>query len=59
MNKLNRLKDFSFEKNNSNQESQKDNLGDNEIENVLCNHCGRTASNGIRCLGICVADNEY
>ena len=28
-------------------------------EKVLCNHCGRTASNGIRCLGICVADNEY
>ena len=59
MNKLNRLKDFSLEKNSSNQESQKDNLEDNEIEKVLCNHCGRTASNGIRCLGICVADNEY
>ena len=59
MTKLNRLKDFSFEKNNGNQESQKDNLGDNKIEKVLCNHCGRTASNGIRCLGICVADNEY
>ena len=59
MNKLNRLKDFSLEKNNSNQESQKDNLGDHEIQKVLCNHCGRTASNGIRCLGICVADNEY
>ena len=59
MNKLNRFKDFSLEKNNSNQESQKDNLGDNKIEKVLCNHCGRTASNGIRCLGICVADNEY
>ena len=26
---------------------------------VLCNHCLRTASNGIRCMGICVADNEY
>ena len=26
---------------------------------VLCNHCKRTASNGIRCLGICVADNDY
>ena len=59
MNKLNALKDFSLEKNNSNQESQKDNFGDNKIEKVLCNHCGRTTSNGIRCLGICVADNEY
>ena len=26
---------------------------------ILCNHCGRTASNGIRCLGMCVADNDY
>ena len=28
-------------------------------EKILCNHCKRTAKNGIRCLGICVADNEY
>ena len=28
-------------------------------DKILCNHCKRTASNGIRCLGICVADNEY
>ena len=28
-------------------------------EKILCNHCKRTAENGIRCLGICVADNEY
>ena len=28
-------------------------------EKLLCNHCKRTASNGIRCLGICVADNDY
>ena len=59
MNKLNRFKDCSLEKNNSNHKSQKDNVGDNKIEKVLCNHCGRTSSNGIRCLGICVADNEY
>tara|TARA_B100000700_G_scaffold286785_1_gene341987 strand:- start:771 stop:950 length:180 start_codon:yes stop_codon:yes gene_type:complete len=59
MNKSNRFKDFSLEQNNSNQESQKDNIGDDEIKKVLCNHCGRTAINGIRCLGICVADNEY
>ena len=32
---------------------------ENKIEKVLCEHCGRTAENGIRCLGICVADNEY
>ena len=28
-------------------------------ERVLCQHCRRTASNGIRCLGMCVADSEY
>ena len=28
-------------------------------EVILCNHCNRTASNGIRCLGMCVADNDY
>jgi len=26
---------------------------------ILCNHCKRTASNGIRCLGMCIADNDY
>ena len=26
---------------------------------VLCNHCKRTSTNGIRCLGMCVADNDY
>ncbi|WP_193742462.1 hypothetical protein [Prochlorococcus marinus] len=26
---------------------------------ILCKHCERTASNGVRCLGMCVADNDY
>ena len=26
---------------------------------ILCNHCKRTVSNGLRCLGMCVADNDY
>ena len=26
---------------------------------VLCGHCGRTASNGLSCLGMCVADSGY
>ena len=26
---------------------------------ILCNHCKRTLSNGVRCLGMCVADNDY
>jgi len=30
-----------------------------EKDPILCNHCKRTASNGDRCLGMCVADNDY
>ena len=30
-----------------------------EKDPILCNHCRRTASNGVRCLGMCVADNDY
>ena len=30
-----------------------------EKDPILCNHCSRTASNGVRCLGMCVADNDY
>ncbi|MBE9200023.1 MULTISPECIES: hypothetical protein [unclassified Nodularia (in: cyanobacteria)] len=30
-----------------------------EAEKVLCDHCRRTATNGIKCKGICVADNDY
>tara|TARA_Y100001968_G_C18881306_1_gene491861 strand:+ start:414 stop:578 length:165 start_codon:yes stop_codon:yes gene_type:complete len=33
-----------------------DNLDDTKI---LCTHCKRTIDNGIRCMGICVADNDY
>ncbi|NUN63788.1 hypothetical protein HCU40_03265 [Pseudanabaena biceps] len=28
-------------------------------EEILCPHCLRTASNGIKCQGICVADSGY
>ena len=59
MNKLNSLKDSFFHENGSNDENHKDIESKNKVEKVLCNHCGRTASNGIRCLGICVADNDY
>jgi|GEM_PF-589664 hypothetical protein len=36
---------------NINQETEK--------EKVLCSHCQRTSTNGIKCKGICVADNDY
>ncbi|BAZ40834.1 hypothetical protein NIES4101_67950 [Calothrix sp. NIES-4101] len=32
---------------------------DTENEKVLCSHCQRTATNGIKCKGICVADSDY
>ena len=40
------------------QNSSISNLSSNK-EIILCNHCKRTASNGVRCLGMCVADNDY
>ena len=59
MNKLNSFHDSSSEKKYSNEENLKDNESKDQKEKVLCHHCGRTSNNGIRCLGICVADNDY
>jgi hypothetical protein len=28
-------------------------------EPILCGHCGRSASNGLTCIGMCVADSGY
>ena len=28
-------------------------------EKILCTHCQRTATNGIKCKGMCVADSDY
>jgi len=30
-----------------------------EKDPILCKHCKRTATNGVRCIGMCVADNDY
>lgn len=30
-----------------------------EEDRILCPHCRRTARNGIKCKGICVADSDY
>ncbi len=46
------LKTFKYQNNS------KINLPSNK-DPILCNHCKRTTSNGVRCLGMCVADNEY
>ncbi len=39
--------------------SESNSLVKSESETILCRHCNRTATNGISCKGICVADNEY
>jgi hypothetical protein len=33
----------------------------NEVkdEPILCPHCLRTANNGVKCKGICVAESDY
>ena len=41
------------------QNNSKINLTSEKKDTILCNHCKRTASNGVRCLGMCVADNDY
>ena len=51
--------DGTYYINNNSQDNVEEEGHKNKIEKVLCQHCGRTAENGIRCLGICVADNEY
>lgn len=30
-----------------------------DTEKILCSHCKRTATNGLKCKGICVADSDY
>ena len=40
------------------QDNPKINLNSDK-DPILCNHCKRTSSNGVRCLGMCVADNDY
>ncbi len=43
----------------SNKVTEKIQISNKNKEKVLCNHCMRTISNGIRCMGICVSDNDY
>jgi len=54
-----RLYDIQNHLSFSNQVSNKNSNKENNDQNILCKHCLRTSSNGIRCMGICVADNDY
>ncbi|MEM7591460.1 MAG: hypothetical protein AAF383_08060 [Cyanobacteria bacterium P01_A01_bin.83] len=44
---------------NQAQKSPNNNNSANQAEKILCPHCLRTASNGIKCKGMCVADSDY
>ena len=59
MNKKNNLAKSHLNNNLKNEANKNFDKKNVKEEKVLCNHCGRTAYNGIRCLGICVADNDY
>ena len=48
MDKLNSFQDACFEKKQISEEKHKDNESKGQQEKILCNHCGRTSSNGIR-----------
>ena len=39
--------------------TNQDSISQPVAEKVLCPHCKRTASNGIKCKGICVSDSDY
>ena len=38
---------------------KKDLKSESQPSPILCRHCLRTATNGIKCQGICVADSNY
>ncbi|MDJ0601519.1 MAG: hypothetical protein QNJ37_22075 [Crocosphaera sp.] len=47
------------QKNSEEITNQKNTENPSNQEPILCPHCKRTASNGIKCKGICVADDDY
>ena len=59
MMKIINKKDVDFERSISSSASLLNKQEEEEENPILCNHCLRTSSNGIRCMGICVSDNEY
>ena len=54
-----KISDKSINRFLSNKVIEKIQIIEKKEEKILCNHCMRTLSNGIRCMGICVADNDY
>ncbi|MDJ0507747.1 MAG: hypothetical protein QNJ64_00595 [Crocosphaera sp.] len=50
---------MSIDKQTSNKVITENLANQPQEEKILCPHCKRTASNGIKCKGICVADDDY
>jgi len=50
--------DKTIEK-DSRKDTEKDSNSESQSSTILCSHCLRTATNGIKCQGICVADSNY
>ncbi len=47
------------DKYSSNSIEKSSNENNDQFSKILCIHCKRTKTNGIRCLGICISDNDY
>ena len=48
-------------KNNSNRfsENNDDRTLNHQDTQILCKHCHRTKTNGLRCIGKCIEDSDY
>ena len=44
---------------NNDSESDDITVESDQTIRVLCQHCGRTSNNRIKCIGKCVADSNY
>ncbi len=49
----------NFSKDSPEKDHKKNLAYEKETQQILCKHCLRTKDNGIRCIGACVADNDY
>ena len=51
-------KNHNYKESNCLSKSNKE-IGIKESDVISCKHCKRNAYNGLRCLGMCVADSDY
>jgi hypothetical protein len=53
------MQKLSIEQNPPESVTNNEKCQETKEEKILCQHCGRTANNEIKCKGICVADSDY